>query len=301
MTSDTKLPAAGSARAASRPAPSASAAWACPGPTAPAERDDDRSIAVIRRALELGVTLIDTADMYGPFTNEELVGRALGGRRERGGAGHQGRPRRRRPGRPGVAPATAGPEHIRGRDRRLLRRLGTDHVDLYQLHRVDPEVPLEETWGAMAEAVAAGKARAIGLSELTVDELERAHAIHPVASVQSELSLWTRDRLDEVLPWCEANDVAFIPFSPLGRGFLTGRHRRLFDDRRLPRAATPLQREAMAPTWRSSTASARSPTALGATPGAGRARLGARPGRAGDPDPGHRRRSTSRRTRPPRR
>ena len=103
-----------------------------------------------------------------------------------------------------------------------LRRLGTDHVDLYQLHRVDERVPVEETWGAMAEVVAAGKARAIGLSEVTVGELERAHAIHPVASVQSELSLWTRDRLGDVLPWCREHDVAFIPFAPLGRGYLTG-------------------------------------------------------------------------------
>jgi aryl-alcohol dehydrogenase-like predicted oxidoreductase len=103
-----------------------------------------------------------------------------------------------------------------------LRRLGTDHLDLYQLHRVDEKVPLEETWGAMAEVVAAGKARAIGMSEATVEQLERAHAIHPVASVQSELSVWTRDRLGDVLPWCREHDVAFIPFAPLGRGYLTG-------------------------------------------------------------------------------
>ncbi len=104
-----------------------------------------------------------------------------------------------------------------------LRRLGTDHVDLYQLHRVDPQVPLEETWGAMAETVAAGKARHIGLSEVSVSEISRAATIHPVTSVQSELSLWTRDALAEVLPYCEAHGIAFLPFSPLGRGFLTGR------------------------------------------------------------------------------
>jgi aryl-alcohol dehydrogenase-like predicted oxidoreductase len=185
------------------------------------DRDDARSAAVIHRAIELGMTLIDTADVYGPFTNEELVGRALSGRREEVvlatkvglvvedaetlRLGRDGRP-----------------EHVRDGIDASLRRLQTDHVDLYQLHRVDEKVPVEETWGAMAEVVAAGKARAIGMSEATVDQLERAHAIHPVASVQSELSIWTRDRLGDVLPWCREHDVAFIPFAPLGRGYLTG-------------------------------------------------------------------------------
>jgi aryl-alcohol dehydrogenase-like predicted oxidoreductase len=184
-------------------------------------RDDERSAAVIHRALELGVTLIDTADVYGPFTNEEVVGRALAGRRD------------------DVVLATkvglvvedietltlardGRPEHVRDGIDASLRRLQTDHVELYQLHRVDEKVPLEETWSAMAEVVAAGKARSIGMSEATVEQLERAHAIHPVASVQSELSVWTRDRLDDVLPWCREHDVAFIPFAPLGRGYLTG-------------------------------------------------------------------------------
>jgi aryl-alcohol dehydrogenase-like predicted oxidoreductase len=184
-------------------------------------RDDERSAAVIHRAIDLGVTLIDTADAYGPFTNEELVGRALAGRRD------------------DVVLATkvglvvedidtltlrrdGRPDHVREGIDASLRRLRTDHVDLYQLHRVDEHVPVEETWGAMAEVVAAGKARAIGMSEATVAQLERAHAIHPVASVQSELSIWTRDRLDDVLPWCREHDVAFIPFAPLGRGYLTG-------------------------------------------------------------------------------
>jgi aryl-alcohol dehydrogenase-like predicted oxidoreductase len=133
------------------------------------------------------------------------------------------------------------PEHIRKSIDDSLRRLGTNHVDLYQLHRVDPEVPLEESWGAMAETVAGGKARHIGLSEVTVDEIKRAQAVHPVASVQSELSLWTRDPLAEVLPYCEQEGIAFVPFSPLGRGFLAGRFSS-FDDlpqddfrRRLPR------------------------------------------------------------------
>jgi len=193
-------------------------------------RDEATSIAVIHRALEEGMTLIDTADAYGPYTNEELVGRALaGGHRDRAvlatkvglltdsvevvdpggsspGAGRDGRP-----------------EHVRASIDGSLRRLGTDHVDLYQLHRVDPRVPLEETWGTMAETVAAGKARHIGLSEVTVTEIRRAQAVHPVTSVQSELSLWTRDALAEVLPYCQAQGIAFLPFAPLGRGFLTGR------------------------------------------------------------------------------
>jgi aryl-alcohol dehydrogenase-like predicted oxidoreductase len=198
-------------------------------------RDDATSISVIHQALDLGVTLIDTADAYGPFTNEELVGRALaGGRRERavlatkvGMVQSGGGPRA------GTSQASVvrngRPEHIRESIDGSLRRLGTDHVDLYQLHRVDPDVPLEESWAAMAETVAAGKARRIGLSDVSVDEIERAHALHPVASVQSELSLWTRDPLAEVLPYCEERGIAFLPFSPLGRGFLTGRFA-AFDD-----------------------------------------------------------------------
>jgi len=183
-----------------------------------AERDDAQSREVLRRALDLGVTLIDTADVYGPFTNEELVGSGLRGRRDEAylatkcglvagpdGIGRDGRP-----------------EHVRAAIDASLQRLGTDHVDLWQLHRVDPEVPVEETWGAMAEQVAAGKARAIGMSEVGVAELERAAAVHPVASVQSELSLWTRDALAEVVPWCAAHGAGFLAFSPLGRGFLTG-------------------------------------------------------------------------------
>lgn len=183
-----------------------------------AERDDAQSRAVVRRALDLGVTLIDTADVYGPFTNEELVGAALAGRRDEaflatkvglvvgdGGMTRDGRP-----------------EHVRAGIDASLRRLGTDRVDLWQLHRVDEQVPLEETWGAMAEAVAVGKVRYLGLSEVSADELDRAAAIHPVTTVQSELSLWTRDPLEQVLPWCEAHGAGFLPFSPLGRGFLTG-------------------------------------------------------------------------------
>jgi aryl-alcohol dehydrogenase-like predicted oxidoreductase len=198
-------------------------------------REDATSIAVIHQALDLGVTLIDTADVYGPYTNEELVGRALtGGHRDRAvlatkvGLVETGLA-------DGSSNASSEvvnngrPEHVRKSIDDSLRRLGTDHVDLYQLHRVDPQVPLEETWGAMAETVAAGKARHIGLSEVPVDEITRAQALHPVASVQSELSLWTREALAEVLPYCEEQGIAFLPFAPLGRGFLTGRFAS-FDD-----------------------------------------------------------------------
>ena len=171
--------------------------WAyAPEPGADTPRD------VLRHALDVGATLVDTADVYGPFTNEELVGAGLGDRR----------------GEAFLATKCGLVAQPDGR----MRRLGTDHVELYQLHRVDPEVPLAETWGAMAELVADGRVGAIGLSEVTAGQLAEAHAVHPVASVQSELSLWTRDALAEVLPWCEAHDVAFIAFSPLGRGYLTG-------------------------------------------------------------------------------
>ncbi|MEV4612744.1 aldo/keto reductase [Kitasatospora sp. NPDC049258] len=188
----------------------------------PNGRDDATSVEVIRGALDLGATLIDTADIYGPYDNEELVGKALaGGYRERAVLATK----------VGLVPGTGGarvgnngrPEHVRQAIDASLRRLGTDHVDLYQLHRVDPEVPVEETWGALAEAVAAGKAKAIGLSEVTVEQIRRAQAVHPVASVQSELSLWTRDALAEVLPYTEQQGIGFLPFSPLGRGFLAGR------------------------------------------------------------------------------
>ncbi|MFF4714483.1 aldo/keto reductase [Streptomyces eurythermus] len=207
-----------------------------------AARDEDTYVSVIREALDVGMTLIDTADVYGPFTNEELVGRALsGGHRESAvlatkvGAlsrDEQGKPIRAENGRP---------EHIRRSIDESLQRLGTDHVDLYQLHRVDPEVPIEESVGALAETVAAGKARAIGLSEVDVDQIKRAQTVHPITTVQNELSLWTREWMQEVLPYCQAQNIAFLPYSPLGRGFLTGRFNSVDDlpaddvRRRMPR------------------------------------------------------------------
>ncbi len=199
-------------------------------------RDDATSTAVIHQALYLGMTLIDTADAYGPHTNEELVGRALaGGHRDRAVLATKVGIVRDSVEAADPANSSAGrardgrPEHIRASIDGSLRRLGTDHVDLYQLHRVDPQVPLEESWGAMAGTVTAGKARHIGLSEVTADEIKRAQAVHPVTSVQSELSLWTRDALDGVLPYCKEQGIAFLPFSPLGRGFLVGRFSS-FDD-----------------------------------------------------------------------
>jgi aryl-alcohol dehydrogenase-like predicted oxidoreductase len=183
----------------------------------------DEATAVIQRALDLGVTLLDTADAYGPFTNEILVGNAIQGRRAEVVLATKcglvvedaATYRLRRNGRP---------EHITAACDASLQRLRVDYIDLYQLHRVDPEVPVEESVGAMAELVAAGKVRAIGLSEVDVPTLERAMAVHPIATVQSELSLWTREPLSDVLPWCKAHNVAFLPFAPLGRGFLTGRY-----------------------------------------------------------------------------
>lgn len=213
----------------------------------PSGRDDVTSTGVIRTALDLGVTLIDTADVYGPYSNEELVGAALsGGYRERavlatkvGLVVSDGERPVVNNGRPG---------HIRRSIDESLRRLGTDHVDLYQLHRVDPEVPIEESWGALAEVVAAGKARRIGLSEVSVEQIKRAQAVHPVASVQSELSLWTRDALAEVLPYTEEQGIAFLPFSPLGRGFLAGRFSSADDlpDDDFRRALPRFQQEALA-------------------------------------------------------
>jgi aryl-alcohol dehydrogenase-like predicted oxidoreductase len=185
-----------------------------------ADIDDERSLAVLARAVELGVTLFDTADAYGPFTNERLVGRGLRG--HAGGVviatkvglvtGDDGRPARLR----------ADPAHIKASCEASLRRLGADRIDLYYLHRVDPAVPLEESWGAMAELVAAGKVRTLGMCEVTPSVLDRAHAIHPVSAVQSELSLWTRGPLDSVVPWCAAHGAAFVAYAPLGRGYLTG-------------------------------------------------------------------------------
>jgi aryl-alcohol dehydrogenase-like predicted oxidoreductase len=190
--------------------------------------DDMESIATIHRALELGVTLLDTADMYGPFTNEELVGRAIRGRRDRvvlaTKCGIV-----RDPTNKTLRGIDGSPAYIKEACDASLRRLGVDHVDLYQLHRVDPVTPIEESVGAMADLVRAGKTRAIGLSEASAATLRRAQKVHPLASVQSEYSLWSRDPEDEVLPACRELGIGFLAYSPLGRGFLTGQIKR-FDD-----------------------------------------------------------------------
>jgi aryl-alcohol dehydrogenase-like predicted oxidoreductase len=182
--------------------------------------NDDEAVAAIVAALDHQVTLFDTADIYGPFTNETLLGRALGRRREeafiatKAGLVVDGASQYRRDG---------SPAHIRAACEASLRRLRTDRIDLYQLHRVDPGVPVEDSVGAMAELVQAGKVRAIGLSEVSVDELDRAARIAPIAAVQSEFSLWTRNPVrDGVLSWCQEHDAALLAYSPLGRGYLTG-------------------------------------------------------------------------------
>jgi len=183
--------------------------------------DDDAAVGVIHRALDLGVTLLDTADMYGPFTNERLVGRALAGRRdqvvlatkfgnERGPGGE----------RLGV---NGRPDYVRSACDASLERLGVDVIDLYYQHRVDPDVAVEETWGAISELVDAGKVRFAGISEAAPDTIRRAHAVHPVAAVQTELSLWTRDPEENgVLAAVREVGAGFVAYSPLGRGFLTG-------------------------------------------------------------------------------
>ncbi|HEU4975304.1 MAG TPA: aldo/keto reductase [Baekduia sp.] len=191
-------------------------------------RDDDESIATIHRALELGVTLLDTSDMYGPYTNEELVGRAIADRRDQvvlatkfGIVRDPDDPTRR-----GV---NGRPEYVRESIEGSLRRLGVDHVDLYYQHRVDPDTPIEETVGAMAELVAEGKVRALGLSEAGPDTIRRAHAVHPIAAVQTEYSLWSRDVEDDVLPTLRELGIGLVAYSPLGRGFLTGSIKRIED------------------------------------------------------------------------
>jgi aryl-alcohol dehydrogenase-like predicted oxidoreductase len=185
----------------------------------PGNRDDDVSIRVIREALDLGINLIDTADVYGPFANEELVGRALAGRRADAVLATKGGVRF-----DGVTFSLNGrPEYLRSALEASLRRLSVNDVDIYFLHRIDPAVPIEESWGALAELMKAGKARSIGLSEVTADDIARAQRVHPVAAVQSELSLFTRDFLAEVVPYCGKRGIAFVCHSPIGGGLLTGR------------------------------------------------------------------------------
>lgn len=188
--------------------------------------DESESIAAIERAAELGVTLLDTAEVYGPNTNEELVGRAVAGRREqfviatKFGMAIEADGSRRIDG---------SPETVRRSIEGSLKRLQTDYIDLYYQHRVDPGVPIEETVGAMAELVEQGKVRHIGLSEASAATIRRAHAVHPIAAVQSEYSLWTRDPEAEVLPTLRELGIGLVAYSPLGRGFLSGRFQSLHE------------------------------------------------------------------------
>ena len=184
-------------------------------------RDEDEALATIDRALELGIDFLDTADVYGPFTNEKLVGRAIAGRRDEvvlatkfGNVRSESGEWRGRRG---------DTEYVRQACEASLERLGVDHIDLYYQHRVDKETPIEETVGAMGELVVAGKVRHLGLSEASPQTIRRAHAVHPITALQSEYSLWTRDPEDEVLPTVRELGIGFVAYSPLGRGFLSGR------------------------------------------------------------------------------
>jgi aryl-alcohol dehydrogenase-like predicted oxidoreductase len=190
--------------------------------------DDAESTRTIHRALELGITFFDTAEIYGPYTNEELVGRALAGRWDDvviatkfGLLSHRGGD--------GGRTIDGHPDNARAAVEGSLKRLGTDHIDLYYQHRMDPKVPIEDTVGALADLVQAGKIRHIGLSEAAPETIRRAHAVHPVTAVQSEYSLWTRDPEAAVLPTLRELGIGFVPYSPLGRGFLTGQIKSIED------------------------------------------------------------------------
>ena len=191
-------------------------------------RDEAESIATIRHALDRGINLLDTADMYGPYINEELVGRAIAGRREEAFVATKfGFVRD--PADPDKRVIDGSPAHVRESCEGSLRRLGVETIDLYYLHRLDARVPIEETVGAMAELVAAGKVRHLGLSEVGASTLRRAHAVHPISALQSEYSLWTRDPEGTVLDTCRELGVTLVAYSPLGRGFLSGEIRSFED------------------------------------------------------------------------
>ena len=192
-----------------------------------AGRDDDESVATIHRALDLGITFLDTADMYGPFSNERLVGRAIRGRREEVVLATKFGNERAEDGT--YLGVNGRPDYVHRSCDDSLRRLGVDHIDLYYQHRVDRTVPIEETVGAMAELIRRGKVRHLGLSEAAPETIRRAQREHPITALQTEYSLWSRDPEDELLPLCRELGIGFVAYSPLGRGFLTGRIRSVDD------------------------------------------------------------------------
>ena len=253
-------------------------------------QDDTESRATIERALELGVTFLDTADMYGPHTNEELLGSVLvPARRDEvtlatkfgNEIGADGK---------GTGRVNGRPDYLRGQIDGSLRRLGTDHVDLYYQHRVDPDVPIEETWGALGELVDAGKVRYLGISEAAPETIRRAHATAPISAVQTEYSLFTRDVEDDgVLATCRELGIGFVPYSPIGRGFLSGTIRSTDD---LPegdwrRNSPRFQGEALQANLRVLDEVERARRAQGRLADPARARVGAGPGRRRRADPGH--------------
>jgi aryl-alcohol dehydrogenase-like predicted oxidoreductase len=189
--------------------------------------DESESLATIHRALDLGITFLDTSDAYGPCTNEEFIGRAIRGRRQgvvlatKFGLVRTADPKGRH--------VDGRPEYVKSACEASLRRLGVEHIDLYYQHRVDPDVPIEETVGAMSDLVKAGKVRFLGMSEASPQTIRRAHRVHPVTALQTEYSLWSRDPEDEILPTVRELGIGFVAYSPLGRGFLTGRFRRFED------------------------------------------------------------------------
>ena len=250
--------------------------------------DETEALATIHRALDLGVTFLDTADVYGPFTNEQLVGEAIGRRRDEVVLATKfGMVRD--PNNPAARGFNGRPDYVVSACEASLRRLAVDHIDLYYQHRVDPGVPIEETVGAMAELVDAGKVRFLGLSEASPETIRRAHAVHPITALQSEYSLWTRDPEDEVLPTLRELGIGLVAYSPLGRGFLTGEIKSPDDlaDDDYRRHSPRFMRRELRPQPGAGQARARVRQREGLHPRPAGARLGDGPGRRHRADPRH--------------